>query len=259
MEDYTVKSVEKALQLLEAVSEYPQGVAITELAERMRMVKSTVHRLLQTMMRRGFIEQDSTTGRYKLGYAVLDLGMRLYASIDLRKEAEPFLRELVQQTGEVVHLALVDQGSVVYIDKYDSASTIRMHSRVGKRVPVHATGLGKAILAFSPRQIALSILDRYGMPSLTPYTITSKEVFMQILQQVRENGFAEDAEENELGVCCVAAPIFNNQRQAVAACSVSGPKDRMDDKRRQEYAEYVRQAGRNISMRLGYGLSGSSI
>ncbi|WP_067934644.1 IclR family transcriptional regulator [Alicyclobacillus kakegawensis] len=252
MEDYTVKSVDKALNLLEMMSEYPQGAAITELASRSGMYKSTVHRLLGTMMKRGFVEQDTQTGRYKLGYSLLDLGMRLLSSIDLRSEALPHLQELARQTQEVVHLALLDQGEVVYIEKVETPHTIRMHSRVGKRVPVHATGLGKAILAFLPAGELRALIRRYGLPRMTEHTLTDEAEFLASLETTRRLGYAMDVEEHELGICCVAAPIFDNTGQVVAACSVSGPRQRLDPAKLVELAPLVMDTGRRISERLGH-------
>jgi DNA-binding IclR family transcriptional regulator len=253
VDDYTVKSVDKAFWLLEVVSDHPDGIAITELANRVGMYKSTVHRLLGTMMRRGYIEQDPKTGRYKLGYTVLDLGMKLLSSIDLRREALPYLQELAHLSNEVVHLALLDRGEVVYIDKVESANTIRMHSRVGTRVPVHATGLGKAILAFLPRREVQAIIDRYGLPKLTEHTITNRDAFLQSLQETRRTGCAFDIEEHQVGVCCVAAPVFEHSGRVVAACSVSGPSNRMGPDRLRDLVPLVKEAGRRISERLGYG------
>lgn len=252
MDDYMVKSVDKACYLMEVVSEFPDGVSITELATEVGMYKSTVHRLLTTLMRRGYIEQDTRTGHYKLGYALLDLGMKLLSSIDLRREALPFLQALSARADEVVHLGLLDQGEVVYIEKVESQNTIRMHSRVGKRVPVHATGLGKAIMAYLPLQETLAIVERYGMPKVTAHTFIDKGMFLKSLEDTRKTGYAMDLEENELGICCVAAPILDSNRRAVAACSVSGPNMRMTPSRLAELAPFVRETGVLISERLGY-------
>lgn len=252
LDDYTVKSVDKALLLLEVVSEYPDGIAITELANEVGMYKSTVHRLLGTMMRRGYIEQDPVSGKYKLGYTVLDLGMKLLSSIDLRREAMPALQELALASGEVVHLALLDRGSVVYVEKVESPNTIRMHSRVGTRVPVHATGLGKAILAFLPKREVQDIVRRYGLPRLTPHTITDPDAFWASLEETRSTGFAFDVEEHQEGVCCVAAPIFAHDGRVMAAVSVSGPALRMTRERMVELVPLVKRAGERISERLGY-------
>ena len=252
MDDYTVKSVDKACFLLDVVSEHPQGITITELAAEVDMYKSTVHRLLTTLMRRGYIEQETQTGKYKLGYRLLDLGMRLLSSIDLRKEAAPALRELASLSNEIVHLALMDRGEIVYIDKMESDNTTRMHSRIGKRVPVHSTSLGKVILAYLPEGEAADIVRRYGMPSLTEHTISDPGEFERVLAETAKLGYAFDLEENELGVCCVAAPIFDHADQIVAACSVSGPSNRMTSARLGELVPIVKDCARTISLRLGH-------
>lgn len=249
-----MKSVDKAFGLLEVISGYPKGIGVTELANQAGMYKSTVHRLLTTMMQHRAVEQDPVTGRYKLGYGVLDLGMRLLSSIDLRSEALSHLQALSARVNEVVHLAFLDHGEVVYIEKVESPQTIRMHSRVGTRVPVHATGLGKAILAFLPRQELGSIIDRYGLPKLTEHTVTNREAFVRSLEVTRETGFAFDLEEHELGVCCVAAPIWDNTGRVAAACSVSGPRIRMGIARLRELVPFVKQTAADISARMGYPL-----
>ncbi|RIV20218.1 IclR family transcriptional regulator [Alicyclobacillaceae bacterium I2511] len=251
MDDYTVKSVEKACLLLEVLGSHPEGLAVTDLAARVGMYKSTVHRLLTTLMKRGFIEQVRDTGHYKLGYTVVDLGMRLLDSIDLRKESRPYLQELAATSNEVVHLALLERGEVVYVEKVESDNSTRMHSRVGQRVPVHGTGLGKAILAFLPTEAAEEIMQKYGLPKLTPATITDLEEFRQVLGQTRELGYAFDVEEHEPGVCCVAAPIIDYTGKVVASCSVSGPTTRMTGQRLRELAPQVRTAAVRISARLG--------
>lgn len=252
MDDYTVKSVDKACQLIEMVSDHPDGIGITELASQAGMYKSTVHRLLTTLLKRGYIEQEETSGKYKLGYTLLDMGMKLLASIDLRREALIYLQQLAVESNEVVHLAILDQGEIVYVEKVESQNTIRMHSRVGKRVPVHATGLGKAILAFLSVSEAVAIIDRYGLPALTDHTITDRGTFLKSLERTRANGYAIDVEENQLGISCVAAPIWDNNRRVIAACSVSGPSVRITPERMRELVPIVTRTGFQISERLGY-------
>lgn len=252
MEDYTVKSVEKACVLLDIVSMYPDGIGITELAEQVDMYKSTVHRLLGTLMKRNYIQQDVHTGKYKLGYQLLDLGMKMLSSLDLRKEAAPILQSLAQRTTEAVHLGILDQNEVVYIDKVESNQTVRMHSRIGKRVPVHALGLGKAILAALPDRVVKELIAIHGLSAVTPKTIIDSEQLFSSLQNTREQGYAFDIEENELGICCVASAIYDNNHHVVAACSVSGPTLRMNTDRLTELAPLVRQAAEEISIRLGY-------
>jgi IclR family acetate operon transcriptional repressor len=251
--------VEKACLLMEVLSDFPAGLGISDLAQRVGMYKSTTHRLLGTLMKRGYVEQDEQTGRYKLGYTLLDLGMKLLSSIDLRREAAPFLQKLSADVNEAVHLAHLDQGEIVYIDKVEGSNTIRMHSRIGTRVPAHATGLGKVILAFRPPMEAIDLVDRYGLARLTEHTITDRAMFLAVLKQTRELGYAFDLEENELGICYVAAPIWDNTGRVVAACSVSGPSIRMSKERLHQLVPAVKQTGRLISERLGYGTGTASV
>ena len=257
LDAYSVKAVDKACLLIDLVSNHPEGIGITELASQAGMYKSTVHRLLGTLTNRGFIEQDSGTGKYKLGYALLDFGMKLLSSIDLRHEAMTYLQELAVASNEVVHLAILDQGEIVYVEKVESQNTTRMHSRVGKRVAVHATGLGKAILAFLPLPETMTIIDAYGLPVLTEHTITDRTEFLKSLADTREKGYAVDIEENQVGISCIAAPIWDNNHRVVAACSVSGPSVRMTAQRMEELYPLVTQTGLQVSKRLGYGVTPS--
>lgn len=251
MQETIIKSVDKALRLLEVMSHYQEGISMTELSQRVGINKSTVHHLLATLMRHGYVQQDEFTSHYKLGYSLLDLGMQLLSSLDLRGEAYPVLKNLARQSNEVVHLAVLEQNEIVYIEKVEGENPVRMYSRIGKRVPAHATGLGKAILAFLPEEEVGQILDRYGLPMVTPQTITDRTKFLSVLTQVRKLGYAIDQEENELDICCIAAPVWNHRHQVVASCSISAPCAQVAFDRLQAFIPSVQQAGKLISERLG--------
>jgi len=164
------------------------------------------------------------------------------------------LHELADKTGEVAHLALMDGQDVVYIEKVDSASTIRMHSRVGMRVYAHATGLGKAMLAAMPEADSRAYVQQYGLPRLTDFTVTHAETLFQEFHKIRLVGCAVAKEENEVGICCVASAIRNSRGQVVAACSVSGPCSRMDSNKINDVVPLVRESAEKISLRLGFRL-----
>ncbi|BCJ87609.1 IclR family transcriptional regulator [Effusibacillus dendaii] len=251
MED-GVKSVERAMHILEQVSLARNGVGVTELANEMKMQKSTVHRVLSTLSRLGYIQQDPETERYKLGYKLLEVSSRLLSSLDVRREAMPYLQQLADLTNEVIHLVVLDKGDVVYIEKVEGTETIRMHSRVGHRAPVHCTGVGKAILAHLPEAQVREIIRQYGMEPHTPHTIANLDDLLDNLQLIREQGFALDLEENELGITCVAAPIHDHTGKVVASISVSAPTHRMQPGQLELRAQQVRDIGRKISARLGY-------
>lgn len=247
-----VKSVSRALDIIHLVGLKKGGLGVTEIAKQIDINKSSVYRILSTLAQYGYIEQDQATGRYKLGYKFLEVSSRLLDSIDIRAEARPFLQELENETNEVIHLVVYDQGEVVYIEKLEGNETLRMHSKVGKRAPMHCTSVGKAILAHQPSGIVHEILDRKGLPVHTDKTITDKGHLLEELAEVKQKGYALDLEENENGITCIAAPIFDHLGKVVAAVSISGPTIRMDLGRLQLLEKRIVQTGLQISARLGY-------
>ncbi|CAH0344345.1 IclR family transcriptional regulator [Bacillus sp. CECT 9360] len=247
-----VKSVSRALDIITLVSSKKGGLGVTEIANQIDINKSSVYRILTTLVQYGYVEQDMETGRYKLGYKFLEVSSKLLDSIDLRSEAKPFLQELENFTNEVIHLVVYDQGEVVYIEKLEGNETLRMHSKVGKRAPMHCTSVGKAILAHLPSSVVLDILERKGLPVHTDKTITDKDEFIQELNQVKQRGYALDLEENETGITCIAVPIFDHLGKAIAAVSISGPTIRMTEERLNELQTQMQRIGKQISTRLGY-------
>jgi len=247
-----VKSVSRALDIMLLISMKKSGLGVTEIARQIDINKSSVYRILSTLVQYGFIEQDKETGRYKLGYKFLEVSSRLLESIDLREEARPFLTELEKETNEVIHLVVYDQGEVVYIEKLDGNEALRMHSKVGKRAPMHCTSVGKAILAYLPANIVAGILERKGMPVHTDRTIINQDEFLKELTLVREKGYALDDEENEYGIRCLGVPIFDHLGQVAAAISISGPTIRMTDERLQQLQPKILSIGKKISKRIGY-------
>ncbi|MDR0137578.1 IclR family transcriptional regulator [Metabacillus idriensis] len=246
-----VKSVSRALDIITLVSLKKGGLGVTEIANQIDINKSSVYRILSTLVQYGYIEQDAETGKYKLGYKFLEISSKLLESIDLRAEARMYLQELENETNEVIHLVVYDQGEVVYIEKLDGSETLRMHSKVGKRAPMHCTSVGKAILAYLPSSVVLDILERKGLPMHTDKTITNKEDFLLELNSVRQKGYALDLEENENGITCIAVPIFDHMGNAIAAVSISGPTIRMTEERLEHLQSRMRNIGRQISLRLG--------
>jgi IclR family KDG regulon transcriptional repressor len=247
-----VKSVSRALDIIDIVSSEKNGLGVTEIAKQMDINKSSVYRILSTLVQYGYMEQDEETSRYKLGYKFLEMSSKLLESIDLRKEAKPYLQELEKETNEVIHLVVYDQGEVIYIEKLEGTETLRMHSKVGKRAPMHCTAVGKAILAHLPSNVVLDVLERKGMPRHTDKTITDKDEFLKELAQVKQKGYALDLEENEYGIRCIAVPIFDHVGKVIAAVSLSGPTIRMTYERIEQLQARIRQIGKQISARLGY-------
>ena len=247
-----VKSVSRALDIIMLISMKKGGLGVTEIANQMDINKSSVFRILSTLVQYGYVEQDKESGRYKLGYKFLEISSKLLESMDLREEAKPYLKELESETNEVIHLVVYDEGDVVYIEKLEGNEILRMHSKVGKRAPMHCTSVGKAILAHLPHSEMLDILERKGMPVHTINTVTEKNQMMQELIDIRKNGFALDLEENEYGITCIAAPIFNHLGKVIAAVSISGPTIRMNSNRLKQLEPKMISTGYLISERLGF-------
>jgi DNA-binding IclR family transcriptional regulator len=247
-----VKSVSRALDIITLVSSQRGGMGVTEIANQIDINKSSVYRILSTLVQYGYIEQDAETGRYKLGFKFLEISSKLLDSIDLRAEAKPYLKELENYTNEVIHLVVYDQGEVVYIEKLEGNETLRMHSRVGKRAPMHCTSVGKAILAHLPANVVQDIMERRGLPYHTENTITDRDDFIKELMRVKEAGYALDLEENEYGITCIAVPIFDHLGESIAAVSISGPTMRMTGERLEQLRTKMLEIGGKISARLGY-------
>lgn len=250
--DNMVKSVSRALDIIMLVSKKKGGLGVTEIANQIDINKSSVFRILSTLVQYGYVEQDKDTARYKLGYTFLEISSRLLESMDLREEARPFLQELERETNEVIHLVVYDQGEVVYIEKLEGNEILRMHSKVGKRAPMHCTSVGKAILSHLPTAVVLDILEKKGMPIHTDKTITNQELLLQELIHVRKQGYALDLEENEYGITCIAVPIFDHLGKVIAAVSISGPRIRMTDVRLEQLQPRIINIGNQISVRLGF-------
>jgi IclR family acetate operon transcriptional repressor len=243
-------TVAKALTILEYLAAQSDGgVTLAELTAQMGIPKSTAHRYLATLTQLGLAERREAD-RFRLGTKVIELAGSFLANSDLRNESQAVLDALAAQTGETVHLAVPSGTEVVYIAKVESNHALRMYSYIGAKLPMYCTGLGKAILAFGPPERTREVLARKLKPR-TPHTITSSEGLLAELETIRSQGYALDDEENELGIRCVSAPIFDYTRLAIAAMSISGPNNRMGRERCRELAPLVREAAQRISKRLG--------
>ncbi len=250
--EYKVKSVDRALHLLEIMADEKREVELKELCKKTHINTTTLYRLLQTLQNRGFVAQNDYTGRYRLGLKLLHLGHAVIDQIELREVVLPFLQELMEKTGETANLVVLDEGEAVYIDKVESPASLRMFSRIGKRAPAHATGVGKLLLAALSSEKVTEIMKSKGLCKLTENTITSLENLQRELEKIRKNGFAGDNEECEVGAKCIAAPIRDYTNQVVAAVSISGPSARLSDERLNELAEVIKDAAYKISEKIGY-------
>lgn len=241
----------RAMSILDLLGRSGKRMGVTEIGTELGLHKSTVYRILSTLEQGGYIQQDTESGKYSLGTHILELGMQCLQQIDLREKAAPIMKRLSAETGEVVHLAILDGLEVVYIDKVEQSQTLTMRARIGARAHAHCTALGKVLLAFRGDDV-LARLEGRELARQTPNTITSIPELRAHLSTVRDRGYAVDDEENEQGVRCVAVPIRNHAGTVVAAMSISAPTVRLPRERVDEVVPLVLKAGRDLSGTLGY-------
>jgi DNA-binding IclR family transcriptional regulator len=223
----SVQSLERAFDLLEALSAGGE-LGVTELANRTGLVPSTAHRLLHTLAKRGYVSQSSDSGRYLLGYKVVEVASGLERRLDrLRVVARPHLERIQRATGETVNLVVLDADRVVYVDQVEGSRNVRMFTTVGTSVPAHTTGAGKAILAAGPPEAAAALYGDRELERLTAHTLVTLEALEDDFVRIRRRGYAVDNEEHEEGVACVATPVFDHGGRPCAAISVSGPSARI--------------------------------
>lgn len=218
-----IQSLDRALRILDLFDELNPELKITEISTKLNLNKSTTHSLLKTLKLHGYIKQNSDTGKYSLGLKLLERSTFLMNSIDVRTIAKRSLVELSVNTNCTVHLVMLEGKTGVYIDKVESPDITIVYSRIGRRVPVHSSAVGKALLAFKPEEEVEKVLSDYQFTRQTDKTITSKEGFLKELNKVMENGYAIDNEENEPGVCCFAVPLYDHTGTVHAAISISSP------------------------------------
>ncbi len=223
-----VQSVERALELLEALAEPGEAKGVSELARATGLPVATIHRLLSTMVARGYVRQNTTSHKYTLGSHLIRLGEA--AARDFAQYARPYLAELMEASGETANLAMFEDGQVAYVAQVASRHhRVRMFTEVGRRVHPHTSGVGKVVLAFRPRAEVEALLARTGLPRRTPRTITDPARFLAELDKVAGQGYAIDSGEEEVGVRCLAVPVFG-VGGSVAAMSVSAPEGRLQDR-----------------------------
>ena len=245
-----VSSVDNALRILRAFSYSEPTLGVSELARRLGLGKSTVHRLLQALVRQGFVTRTSD-GRYRLGLVVHELGQLVVHGLRLRQVAHPILEQLRFATDETVHLAVLEGAEVVYIERLESASTMRMFDRVGPRIPASVTSSGKCLLAWAPPDVVDEVIAA-GLVRRAPRTITSEAVFHGALEEVRQRGYAVSVEEGAKDIASVAAPVRGSDGTVMAAVSIAGPVLRVNESTFARLVPLVRRAAGQISAGMGY-------
>ena len=256
-EDVSSAAVGRALAILEAVAERSGGMTNSEISRRVEIPKSSASYILRTLERCGYLKRDHT-GKYRLGLRVLALGRGVQTGVDLREEAKSEIHALVKRTGLTAHLAVLDRGEAVYVEKVEAPGFIKMDTWVGRRMQVNSTSVGKALAAYLPNSEVQDLLKERGLKKRTPKTITLQSKFVHELKRVRDRGYAVDDEENSLGARCVAAPIFDGSGRVQAAIGVSGTTGEVNRASISKIAAVVKDAAIKISRHLGYRGTGAA-
>jgi DNA-binding IclR family transcriptional regulator len=243
------QTLDRALTILEFVAEKPRR--ISEIADHLGVHHSTALRLLQVLRKHQFVH-ELPDHSYRLGAATYRLGFLSLESLDLRSVARPFMEQLNDKTGETIHLGVLEGPDVVYVEKVEAVHAVRMHSRIGAVATLHCTGVSKAILAFLPEPQRRALLAHHELTPRTAHTLTSVEDLEADLAASRERGYSMDAEENEPGIHCVAAPIFAGHGEVAGALSVSAPMARIDRDALLGFVPALFEATQEVSQELGW-------
>jgi len=245
-------AVERALAMLEAVAQEPEGLSNAEISRKLQIPKSSASYILRTLEKQAYLNRDPQTGKYRVGLKILSLSRGALSGIDVREVALPIMRHLVEKTGLTCHLAILDGPDAVYIEKVEPPGFIRMDTWVGRRMRVHATSVGKAMAAHISQERLEKILADRGMEKRTAKTITTLPRLLKDLEKVRAQGYAVDDEENNMGARCVGAPVFNQSGAIEASIGLSGTTNQVSAHAMPRILEALKDAARHVSMQLGY-------
>ena len=249
---YKVQVIDRALAIIDALANARDDASLADLAEKVKLHKSTAHRLTSILERHRMVERDPESGRYRLGLRLFELGSIVMGRFNIRDRAHPHLERLLYEVNETVHLCTLDGGEVLYLDKMEPVRSVRMASRIGHRNPAHCTSVGKAMLAFLPESETDDILRQHGLKRFTAKTITTPAELKAQLKTIREKGYSIDNEEIEEGVRCIGAPVLDHTGRPIAAISVSAPSFRLPMDKVPAAAAAVSRAAQALSAEMGH-------
>jgi DNA-binding IclR family transcriptional regulator len=239
--------------MLEILSDHTEGLSIKELSDEMDIHKSTVHRIAGTLVHLGYLSQNPDNQKYLINLSILNLGLKRLQDLDIVNVAKPHLKELLSKTDETITLGTIEGNQVVYIDKLKpKRSQFTINSYIGKSMPLYCTAVGKAMLAYMPRENFEKLWSTYEFHKLTDNTITDKEDMLKDIEKIKEKGYAVDDEENQMGVTCIAAPVFNHRGEVKYSLSISTPKMRLSFDMFSDFANLITKSAEELSKELGY-------
>jgi IclR family acetate operon transcriptional repressor len=246
-----VQALARALRILNVLAEHEAGLTLTEIAKAVGLAPSTTHRLLTTLQQESYVRFGREGGTWQVGVQAFVVGSAFTRTRDLSAIARPFMRELMENSGETVNLAVADQGEVIYLAQVECRQMMRALAKPGARVAMHCSAVGKALLAEMPPSGVEEIIRAKGLPRVTAHTIVSRKMLFAELNKARELGYAVDDEEHSDGLRCVAAPVFDEQGHAIAAISASGPKVRLLDSRFPALGRMVQRTAEEVTAAFG--------
>jgi DNA-binding IclR family transcriptional regulator len=249
---YIINSLDRALQILTILGERRGPMRVSDIGRKLGIDKSTAYRIISTLRARGFVEQESDTRKYTLGLKVLEVAALKLRSIKLVPVAKPFVEELMLRTKEAVHMGVLAEGEIMYIESEQCSGPFNINTQVGGRAPLHSSAVGKAILAFHPIEEVNRIVAIKGLTRFTDRTIISTEELHEHLAGVCKRGWAMDDQETHVGVRCLASAVFDHRGSAVAAMGISGPIQHITQERISFLGQLVKEAAAKISRQLGY-------
>lgn len=250
-----VQSLTRGLKLLEYISESQGQVALTDLAQQAGLPNSTTHRLLTTMQQQGFVRQVGDLGLWTMGAQAFVVGSSFLQSRNLLAMVHPILRRLMDESGETVNLAVLDHSDyqAIIIDQVQCTALMRMSAPIGGKLPMHASGAGKAFLSTLSDEKLVQLLHKKGLHAYTQHTRTNPVSLKENLAQIRKQGYSFDDEEHALGLRCIAACLYDEHHEAFAAISISGPVSRITDDCVTELGALVIHAAKEITQSYGGG------
>jgi len=247
-----VQSIDRVFNILELLSREHEGLSLTEISQQLDLPTSTVFRLLSVLRGRNYIEKNDSTNVYRLGLGFVELTSLYLNNIELKTEAQPYLRTLSKATGQVVFMGIQQEGELVYIDKYEQYNEMRNYCFIGQRRPLYCTALGKMLLTTFEDEEIRQLYKNKEMKAMTSNTITDPESLIREVHENRKRGYSMDNEEVELDMFCVAGPIYDYRGIIIAAVSTSWDLINHRDADKQRNIDLVTKTALDISIRMGY-------
>ncbi|MCU7939875.1 MAG: helix-turn-helix domain-containing protein [gamma proteobacterium symbiont of Bathyaustriella thionipta] len=246
-----VQSLNRALILMQWLSKASMGLNLSEISGSVGLPVSTVHRLLNSLRQSGFVDYDEQQALWSIGVNAFIVGNAYLNKRDFVSQSRPYMKQLVTLTGETSNMAILEGDSHIFVAQVECSEVMRMVVRLGSRGAVHASGVGKALLSALPEKEVMAIIQRTGLPVLTPKTITSPKAFSNELELIRQRGYAIDDEEQTLGLRCIAANIYDENSEAIGAVSISGPAVRITNERISELSAVLMDIVNQITYSIG--------